>query len=294
MKRVVLLGFLLALFSLTSKASVLHTQIARVDASAAGEDVMVWAQEEGRVLWLDSRDEALREALKKAQHAQQTVALTYDQDGRISGAQLLAALPQEQKTSDVACDKIAEFVPSVLSSVEEAQSLFNSLDNNTKHNSQCYNRAYGWGYDMWRSRGVRSSKVFIFFTSKYIRQYKYKWWFHVAPFVMVATAEGAQEMVLDRKFSIGPKTMRAWTDYFMYNDAFCPIARRYSDYRQHQNEQYCFLMKASMYYRSPSDLELLETQGREELNWSEFELKQARKQAFNNWRSYYPGDWFSN
>jgi hypothetical protein len=43
-----------------------------------------------------------------------------------------------------------------------------------------------------------------------------------------------------------------------------------------------------MYYRTPKDLELLETQGRQELTWNLNEVREAREEAFRNHRDYNP------
>lgn len=73
----------------------------------------------------------------------------------------------------------------------------------------------------------RGMKVIIFFSAQFQRQFDYKWWFHIAPFVYVRSATAAdQELVLDPEFMTGrngaprgPQSMDTWTNYFMRRGA---------------------------------------------------------------------------
>src|SRR5690606_27145259 len=113
-----------------------------------------------------------------------------------------------------------------LRSMAEARSVFHSQDPNMKSCSQCFQRAQLWSYELWTGRGIKTAKVFLFFTHRYIRNYDYGWWFHVSPFILVNN----KELVLDRTFTGGPLSMKQWTDVFMRNNARCPTVARYSDY----------------------------------------------------------------
>lgn len=69
----------------------------------------------------------------------------------------------------------------------------------------------------------RGMKVILFFSAQFQRQFHYKWWFHIAPFVYVRSSTGAdQELVLDPEFMTGqngaprgPQSIDAWTNHFM-------------------------------------------------------------------------------
>ncbi len=276
------------LFALSAQAGEFNTRLIEVEIPLNGEaKAMVLAQEEGRVLWADAQDSALLAALKEAQLEGHNVLINFDEE---SGEIFAAALAEETQVEDTFVSEKSLnnlFVPSVLP-LTNAQSLFDRMDSNTKRRSQCYNRAHGWAYDMWRLAGVNSMKVFIFFTARYIKEHDYKWWFHVAPFVMVQNNQMSSEAVMDVSFTNGPTAVQAWTDHFMPNGTVCPTVEKYSDYRQNQWVKDCYLIKANMYYRSPRDLELLETEGRQELGWNEAEVREARKQAFRNWEDYNP------
>jgi hypothetical protein len=79
--------------------------------------------------------------------------------------------------------------------------------------------------------------------------------------VYVGGTSQSNWMTLDRRYTGGPLTTRTWTNVFMYNDAFCPVVYQYSSYRNHQNEQYCYLIPTSMYFWQPLDIERQERTG---------------------------------
>ncbi|MBY0516303.1 MAG: hypothetical protein K2P81_05310 [Bacteriovoracaceae bacterium] len=280
MKRLVL--GLLAL-STAAQAAELKTHLSDVIITQGEEEVLVLAQEEGRVLRVNAADASLVESLKIAKENHELVMLDIDlETTEILGAQLL-----ETETLDLFNEKALNdsFIPTVLS-LDSATSLFNRMDTRTKRFSQCFNRAHGWAYDMFRLANVNSKKVFIFFTQKFIKEHKYKWWFHVSPYVMTQEGNMTVERVMDVSFTRGPTFMQEWTDTFMPDGTVCPTVARYTDYRNNQWAQDCYLIKASMFYRSPMDLELLEKEGRQELGWNYDEIREARKQAFKDWQDY--------
>ncbi|MBK7961524.1 MAG: hypothetical protein IPK04_10205 [Bdellovibrionales bacterium] len=289
MKKLTLFPMALLFVAHLVSAAELKTRLVNVATpEKSDKEVMVFAEAEGRVLWADANDEAMLSALRTAQKEGLYAALRFDDEsGKIFGAELLEVGNLEEGY-EAKSDKQSIYSPTVMNSLGDAQSLFDRQDGNTKRWSQCFNRAHGWSYDMWNMSGVNSMKVFIFFTQRYIKEYRYRWWFHVAPFVIVQTNSGPVEHVMDVSFSKGPIQMHLWTDMFMKNRAACPTVERYSQYRNNQWEQDCYLIQASMYYRTPKDLELLETQGRQELTWNLNEVREAREEAFRNHRDYNP------
>lgn len=136
------------------------------------------------------------------------------------------------------------------------RSLFNSMRNDLSGASECYNRAHVWSWEIYQKNRYNTGKMFLFFTRRYINEYRYKWWFHVAPFINESGRP--QHVVLDRQYTSGPLGMHTWTDYFMKNDAHCPVVDRYSSYSQNQYSRYCYLIPASMYYWQPYNLDQLE------------------------------------
>lgn len=147
----------------------------------------------------------------------------------------------------------------------------------TRKKSQCYNRAHLWSWEMRKfsegGRKVQPGKMWIYFTKRYISDYKYKWWFHVAPFVTL----NGQDMVMDRKFLRTPVTRRAWSDFFIQPRTHCPLITRYSQYANNPYQGNCFLMRTSVHYHQPYQIENLELGHPVQRNWVEWELKIAYK-----------------
>lgn len=280
---------LLAIFvlPLSTFASVMETRIVDVEDNDA--KMMVLAETDGRVLWVNSEDKSLANAIESAAKTGRHLRIDYDDEsGDVSGVVLLAKKNEARVSSANSSNKDNGYQPTVFTSVQQAQSYFNTMDNQTKNDSQCYNRAHGWAYDLWNQYQINSLKIFIFFTRRYIREYRYKWWFHVSPMVLVGERGYNTEMVMDRSFTNGPVNVRTWTNIFMKNRVECPHVRYYSQYNQNQEAQYCYLMKSIMYYSTPRDLEYLESRGRYENDWVYSELKAGRQQAFINWQRYDP------
>jgi hypothetical protein len=123
-------------------------------------------------------------------------------------------------------------------------------------------------------------KVFMFFTAKYIREYHYQWWFHVSPFTYVKANDEVSERVLDYYFMKEPVSMRTWSDHFIAPKTECPTVNHYSEYDQHQYDSYCYLMKVPMYYWQPQDLEKLEQDQTQRLNFVPDEISFAYWQGF--------------
>lgn len=150
-----------------------------------------------------------------------------------------------------------DYEPTILENDRHAAEIFGELNRGWRRRSQCYNRAHVWAYESKRSHGLDSMKAFLFFTAKYIREYDYGWWFHVAPYSMVrmGVAGAAEARVLDRTFMRRPVDLQTWTNYFVYPKPKCPVVTRYQDYSEHQYEAYCYLILVSMYYWQPRDIE---------------------------------------
>ena len=288
MKKMLIGALALAMLVPGLHAAELTTRIAQVgEPQGTEKEVPVMAEAEGRVLWVDARDSSLLNALTEAVKQDRTVRVDFHEaTGTLKGVELLDVVVESSETGNFGDEK-ENFIPSVLD-LNSAQTIFDAMDGRTKRNSQCFNRAHGWAYDMKSRYSVDSMKIFIFFTSRYIREYRYKWCFHVAPYVLIAQNNMTVEHVMDVSFTNGPSLMRDWTDYFMENNAACASVNTYTEYRQNQQAQHCYLIRANMFYRSPRDLELLESQGRQELGWNLDEVAEARRQAFKNWENYNP------
>jgi hypothetical protein len=89
-----------------------------------------------------------------------------------------------------------------------------------------------------------------------------------------------KQRVLDIKYAQGPLALKEWTDIFIRSRSECPVIEKYSDYMNFPESANCYLMKSSMYYYRPIDLELMEISGIEKNQWVESEVREAYAEAF--------------
>lgn len=279
---------LFVVFAASAYGSFMQSKVVDIDPGHAGQDGIIYL-ENGRVLWLNQSNKFLHEKLESAVQTKRPMIFEFDQ--KTGALQGLTDTPHDLTPVIETDDEEAwpeDFEPTIFNDIQAARNAFVTMDSRTKSDSQCYNRAHGWAYDLWRTRSINSQKLFLFFTSKYIRAYRYHWWFHVTPMVLISTDGRTVEHTFDRSFTRGPLQVKTWTNIFMKNDAQCRSVTWYDDYRQHQNAEWCYLIRATQYYRTPSDLERLEDNGRQETKWVTSEIRQARRQAFIYWRNYNP------
>ncbi len=170
--------------------------------------------------------------------------------------------------------------PTVVDSPLTAAQIFGRMNRRTQIFSQCYNRAHVWSYEEFKRSGLKSKKLFMFFTSDYIRKYRYKWWFHVSPMILVRDTEAVVERVIDREFTKSPLAVKAWTDMFIKSKRVCPVVYHYSDYRDHQQTEHCYLMPVSMYYWQPRDMENQERTGGYKTDFVQADVNHAYREAF--------------
>jgi hypothetical protein len=275
---------LTCLISNLAIAAKLKTTVAFIDeATTHSESHRVYLSLDGVVAKIKNEDIGLLEGLKEVHAANLTVEVELNNDNFIEGVSLVAKTPKfkSNQVSQVS-NSLVEYVPTVLNSMDEATEMFESMTTKMRNRSQCFNRAHVWTYNLYTSRRLNSQKVFMFFTSSYIRRFDYKWWFHVAPFVMVKNENGkVEEMVLDRTFKDEISTMKDWSDDFIKTKKACPTVAKYSDYELNQKVQDCYFIKTPMYTWEPTDIEKAETEGLNKLNWIQWELDTARKNALS-------------
>lgn len=174
-----------------------------------------------------------------------------------------------------------------LSDYQAAQGVMDAMNGNTHDKSECYNRAHMWTYEALVNQRVNLGKLWIFFTRKYIREYRYKWWFHVSPYTEVG-AERATYM-LDRGFTMIPYTVENWKNIYMKNQARCPVVTNYKDYENRQEEAYCYFMYSSQYYWQPWQLKQLSEGDLKTYGYKESQLEIAYRDALRGrWNRQIP------
>lgn len=160
----------------------------------------------------------------------------------------------------------------ILPDYASAKKIFDRMNRSYKTNTECSDRAHVWSYEEYKKNNLYTNKSFIFFTNTYIRKYRFKWWFHVAPYTLVREHGEIVEHVLDRKYTSYPYHMKQWTDVFMRSKKECPV-KTYAHYRANKNgTNHCFLVKSSMYYRLPLHIRGMEDNGTIKTNFSQSEV----------------------
>lgn len=182
------------------------------------------------------------------------------------------------ENSDIRYDD-PDYIPSNFGSLEQVQKLMSELNFNRRSRSQCYQRAHLWSIEMMQMANAKTQKVFLFFTDRYIREYQFGWWFHVAPLVLVNN----EEWVVDPYFFDHPVDLQTWTNYFMPSHPVCKTAKSYSDYENGTNIEYCFLRKLPMYYYTPSKIETRDHQNQIINDWLDDEVVGAYQSLRRSW-----------
>ncbi|MFP5384871.1 MAG: protein-glutamine glutaminase family protein [Bacteriovoracia bacterium] len=278
-----LLVLLVTIFSHTLFADTqLSTQIFDIDMGQNNEEPLIFLTS-GQVVSFPKADKALISTLKKGITNRTWFLITINDRREIlhlkeipSPLSFQSEVPAKAWTVETEV-----YHPSVLKSLDQARSFFYEARTNAREESQCFNRAHVWSYEWRIKHNLYSSKAWIFFTRKFIRKYKFEWWFHVAPMVHVVIDNQVKERVMDIKYARGPLKLKQWTDIFMRDKANCPVVEKYTDHANHPESGSCFLMKSNMYYYQPVDLEQKEITGTEKLRWLEPEVRHAFKDAFD-------------
>ena len=266
------LVFLLSLFSHSALAAPFTTGIFDIEIKDS-LDVLV-KTEQGDVLWISPYKKSLIELIQRAKFQNSLVELESDQDHFIINARLL---DEKFHSEELALEyDSSEFEPTIFTNYNNLRRSFLTMRRDSRKNSQCYERAYVWAYDLWETQEINSMKLFLFFTNKYIREYRFKWWYHVSPMSYL----GEQEYVLDRKFARGPLYPQTWTNIFMRNNAVCKSVVSYFDYDKDDPTESCFLIRSSMHYLGPNALKRRD-QGFELTKWNLTTLRNSRRRGFH-------------
>lgn len=270
---------LIIFFSFTSGAALaerLNTRVHSVDVSQKSGEPHLILFENGRVGFLEDSEKSSLNHLLLGKERNEWLEVELDRNGNYLGGSVIA--PPEEISPEKIDHGLSpqSYVPTRLSSISEATGIFQRMRSRHQRASQCYNRAHVWAYEEFRRSGFKSMKLFLFFTRSYIRAYRYKWWFHVTPMTYVA----GTPMTLDRTFTRSPLPVKTWTDKFIYSRRNCPVVSRYSQYRNHQETEHCYLIPASMYFWQPRDLDTYERTGFEKTDYIQREVDWAYREAF--------------
>lgn len=178
------LASLSLLLVLKAQAEVYSTQIREVDRGDGREKIMVLLAN-GRVSYLPANSK-LADALESAVRYGNEVRLIVNAKKEITSAQTMkrTSFDDDQKVMSSRQTPSSNYTPTVLPSFEKAKEVFKTLNHRANEDSQCYNRAHVWSWEMYNNHLIRPMKIYIFFSRRYIRRYNFDWWFHVAPYVI--------------------------------------------------------------------------------------------------------------
>lgn len=258
-------------------ATEVNAQIYDIDEGTVGEDKLILLTS-GHVVRLKNEEKSLSQYYELKEQ-KSWIHFTLNHNNEIEQAQTISPPAGSLKffltrpTEEI-------YNPTVLENLEKAKSYFHEARYVDKE-SQCYNRAHIWSYEWFLKHTVYSNKTWLFFTRKYIRKFKFEWWFHVSPSIRVNENGVVKEKIMDVKYARGPIDPKRWTDIFMQNDAACPLVSTYSEYANYPETGWCYTMRTSMFYYQPFDVEMKETWGTIKGNWYDSEVKAAYLEAFD-------------
>lgn len=277
------LALLLALLCPMALAQSTHnTRIYSVDRGLSTEPAIVLL-EDGTVAKLSKKNPSLLGELESSKIMGHWLRIELSREREI-----VAVGMGEDKSFNVdqgsVEDKESAYTPTVIPNPDLALKIYKDMNRKYNQESQCYNRAHVWSWEMYQKYRVRSNKTFVFFTPKYIRRYNFEWWFHVAPSVLVQEGASIVQRVMDYRYTKKPLTTKEWTDVFMHNNADCPLIEKYTDYeytRSNSDAPWCMVLQVPMYYYQPLDLEALAKKGKIRQFWEEWEVGNAYREAFD-------------
>lgn len=259
----------------------ISTQIYDIDMGQPHEEPLIFLST-GQVVTLPLENKSLFHDLKLAIKNKKWFLITINDEREIVSLKEIPAPPTAIQNAGIkSVLNELPYEPSILKDMNQARTLFYEARTGHHKDSQCYNRAHVWSYEWRTKRNVYSSKAWLFFTRRFIRKYQFEWWFHVAPMIHVVSDGAVRERVMDMKYSTrGPLKLKQWTDIFVRDNSHCPVVEKYSDHANFPESGSCFVMKSSMYYYQPIDLEKLETKGVKKTRWLESEVRHAYEEAF--------------
>jgi len=281
------------LFVVAANAAPIETKIHQILSPEKGEQNYLVLATDGLVYEIDKNDTEIVDMAFMAMEDKSVVTIELN---TLSGIRKLMNQSVGIKSLELMSNELPEFAPmdvefapnadpldsfkvSVLADMNVAKRYFSTMKTRTRRRSQCYNRAHIWSYELSTDHGLKTGKMWLFFSARYIKEYKYKWWFHIAPYIEVATV--GEPVVLDREFSRTPQPLTAWKNVYMKNNANCAKTNNYTMYENNTWNEYCFLIKSSMYYWQPFNLEKLAKEGESKFGFDKSELERAYSNGFS-------------
>jgi hypothetical protein len=236
--------------------------------------------ENGSVIFLDSENKEDLGLFKESKLSSSHLEITTDDENNFISARSVNTVDKSAESVGHETQEKGlnlSYEPTILNSLSEASAIFGKMRRDYQSESQCYNRAHIWTWEEFNRSSLKSKKYFLFFTSRYIRAYRYHWWFHVTPAVSV---NGLGDRILDRRYTTDIKSIKDWTDKFIYSKRDCPVVFKYNEYSYNQQTEHCYLIPVSMFYWQPRDIERRDRLGIEKTSFIRSEVNYAYWEAF--------------
>lgn len=282
-------------FSILSFASI-TTKIVKVLPPLDGfENQEVLALYDGKVFDVSPENVETLELLKYAAENDELVKLEFEKKNYFVSPdvpQIIASAKILEKKQNLLFPSMpySDYKPTNLTSMAKADSIFKNLLVRSRWFTECFNRALIWNRQMDKEYGVKSEKIFIFYTRKFRSAYpRWKWWFHVAPLVTV----NGEKTVMDKEFAATPLSTEDWEKKFnkaaTTSNYRCKRMDRISTYYNDANNitEYCNIQISPMYYWEPSQLRKLEEENAVKTGWIDWEIRSAAQDVFRNWSYVY-------
>jgi hypothetical protein len=253
------------------------SQIHSIDEGKRSDETLIFLMT-GQVIRIAKSEDVKRRDFVKAKDLKQLIHFKLGKNHKIESYIIQSSKNKARKLFLKTNEET--YVPTIIENIDLARNYFHEAKYVDKE-SQCYNRAHIWAFEWFTKYSINSMKTWIFFTRRYIRKYKFDWWFHVSPSVRLMQNGIQKEMVMDVKYARDPLDLKNWTNIFMRDDANCPMVKTYSDYANYPESGSCFTMRTSMFYYQPIDIETKESWGTIKANWYDEEIKQAYLEAFD-------------
>lgn len=274
------------LISGVANAERFQAKIYDIGVGQAGEAHLIKLTS-GQVAFIKNDDEQMMESLQANQRSGDIVEIELDINRNIVSAQSTNFFDDITSNADarnrVLTYKTQKHMPTLLENRGQTQQVFGRLNTGYNKKSQCYNRAHVWAYEEFKRHGLKSDKAFVFFSDQFIRRTNFWWWFHVAPLLTHRDGAWLEQRVLDHQFSPRPQRIQEWLGQWVKGGRPCEVVRKYSDYAEGQKNDHasdCYVVKTSMYFWQPRDIDNYEKTGSLKTDFIPAEVEHAYGEAF--------------
>lgn len=270
--------FLSIIFSQSVLAARFYSSVHSIDYGRADEDHLI-RFDNGRVSFLRPDKDKLLTMIELNSRNQTILKIKTNHKNQILNIVITDDKNHEEVDGQLSS---APYRPAVVKNSNEALKIFNKMRKDYTRNGECFNRAHIWAYEEHNRSKLNLMKIFMFFTTRYIRRYKYHWWFHVTPMVYVGNLKSPR--TLDRRYTSGPRQTKTWSNVFIKSQRTCKIVKKFDDYYLNQQKEDCYHIYSSMYYVIPRDLEKRDLTGVEKSEFIEKDIRRGYRNGFNKTR----------